>query len=306
MTQARFPTDAEGRLAVDFDCASCGYNLQGLQRGNACPECGTALRRSLRHDLLRFADPAWTGDLASGVTLLLASLAIDVVSVVAIGIAAGLIGYPAFHEALHVPVRLVAGVVYLTGVWRLTAASYPQTWTHDMRRLRSVTRPTNVAATLIGILAAVLLVFGFFLGSAVELIAYAVGVPAGFTLLMYLHRLALRLPDERLARRTVTLAWANASAVSAFVAVEAVSLALHWHVYHRVMRGGGVSTGAGLYGLGEFMENLLTVCRVGVYAAVLAVLVWWVVEMLRYRKRFHRAVHASWRGHATQRDASPG
>ena len=49
--------DASGRLDEDIACRKCGYNLRGLNKDGACPECGTAVGRSTQGDLLRFCDP---------------------------------------------------------------------------------------------------------------------------------------------------------------------------------------------------------------------------------------------------------
>ena len=36
-------TDADGRLTPDIGCMQCGYNLNGLEMAERCPECGTLL-----------------------------------------------------------------------------------------------------------------------------------------------------------------------------------------------------------------------------------------------------------------------
>ncbi len=48
-----------GGEAADLHCVRCGYHLRGLAEDGTCPECGTAVARSMRGDLLSAADPAW-------------------------------------------------------------------------------------------------------------------------------------------------------------------------------------------------------------------------------------------------------
>ncbi len=41
------PLDEAGRLALDLNCVTCGYNLRGLDPETICPECGIPVGRSL-------------------------------------------------------------------------------------------------------------------------------------------------------------------------------------------------------------------------------------------------------------------
>ncbi len=42
----------EPRSTIDAPCVHCGYDLRGLPANGRCPECGTAIARSIRGDLL--------------------------------------------------------------------------------------------------------------------------------------------------------------------------------------------------------------------------------------------------------------
>ena len=54
-------------IQEDTPCLACGYNLRGLSSDWRCPECGTAIGRSLHGNLLRFAQPQYVRKLARGV-----------------------------------------------------------------------------------------------------------------------------------------------------------------------------------------------------------------------------------------------
>jgi hypothetical protein len=43
----RFPIQPGVTIQQDVDCASCAYNLRGLQRQGHCPECGAPIAPSL-------------------------------------------------------------------------------------------------------------------------------------------------------------------------------------------------------------------------------------------------------------------
>jgi hypothetical protein len=61
---------ATGPLDHDVTCRFCGYNLRGLMREGQCPECGSAIVRSLAPDWLRFSNPDWLGRIGLGASLL--------------------------------------------------------------------------------------------------------------------------------------------------------------------------------------------------------------------------------------------
>lgn len=53
------PTDNVKTVDRPIDCMRCGYNLYLQPEVGRCPECGTAVARSLKGDSLRFCDPQW-------------------------------------------------------------------------------------------------------------------------------------------------------------------------------------------------------------------------------------------------------
>lgn len=84
-------TDAQGCIDEDVPCRRCGYNLRSLVLDGRCPECGTAVGRSLHGDLLRFSDPAWVQSLASGMNWILAGM---IIGFIVGAVAGGLVRQP--------------------------------------------------------------------------------------------------------------------------------------------------------------------------------------------------------------------
>src|SRR5262245_30626809 len=41
---------ADGKIAIDWPCVQCGYNLRSLAETGSCPECGASVRRSVPID----------------------------------------------------------------------------------------------------------------------------------------------------------------------------------------------------------------------------------------------------------------
>jgi hypothetical protein len=72
--------DAEGRLAADTPCVTCGYNLRTLKAEAVCPECGTRVEHSLHGYLLKYASPAWLTPIARGSWLLVVTVALMVLA----------------------------------------------------------------------------------------------------------------------------------------------------------------------------------------------------------------------------------
>lgn len=57
---------ASGTLIAGVPCVGCGYDLRGLSKGNACPECGRPMSDSVYPDRLLFADRVWLTRVAHG------------------------------------------------------------------------------------------------------------------------------------------------------------------------------------------------------------------------------------------------
>ncbi len=62
-------------MPEDVVCLRCGYPLRGLDESGDCPECGAAIGRSLRGNLLQFSSPSYVATLHRGVFLIVAGIA---------------------------------------------------------------------------------------------------------------------------------------------------------------------------------------------------------------------------------------
>lgn len=133
---ARRTAQRTGQRAVieaDWLCPTCSYNLKGLKKPGACPECGTRYGESpidtdaatvqyepLSASALRVLTPGMTA-LAVGGWLLLAGLAVPIVLALLPSLA------PASDSPLRLGVLAAAGVfaapgaaAWVMGVWMLT------------------------------------------------------------------------------------------------------------------------------------------------------------------------------------------
>ncbi|MCC6680641.1 MAG: hypothetical protein IT445_07035 [Phycisphaeraceae bacterium] len=61
--------DEQGRLTSETPCIKCGYNLRTIHRDAACPECGTAVGRTIYGNRLRYCDPRWLKHIWEGLNL---------------------------------------------------------------------------------------------------------------------------------------------------------------------------------------------------------------------------------------------
>lgn len=276
--------DEEGQIAEDIECRHCGYDLRGLRLNGRCPECGTAVGRSIHGDFLRFCDPPWVHQLAAGAWWMILSIFIGVGAGTAAGVIDALIG----GQVVQGMTAIAAGAVGLVGYWKLTVPD-PATHSNGVS-LRGATRWLAVA----GFGGAVI---DFYLKAAtggatttsviwwtlvVTYVALTLaGVVASVLLFLQLRRLALRIPNDGLAQQTlVVMIGMNACLVLLVLGGLAVAA---------MMRAGPALANRGLSTVGQ---SLLAVgCAVGLALIVFGL--WWVVLLFQYRKELKAAAETA-------------
>ena len=260
----------------DAPCLACGYNLRGLGSHGRCPECGTAIGRSLHGNFLRFARPDYVRKLARGVTLILWGLLVALVATVLNVLVAFAGVSPAF---LHL-IGLLGGLVGLIGAWLATTpdpSRIDEAWQFGARKLIRITVAIGLGNSLLNTVmaagagasvtfaraeAAVRVLLLLFL------VAQFVGWCAQF---VYFRRLALRIPNLKLAGSTRTVMWGTIISLALFLLSTGMVVLL-------AMAGAGVS--GSLVGT----ANIWLQCGGSVGLVVFSI--WWIVLLFAYRWHF--------------------
>lgn len=207
----------DGVIVVDLACKHCGYNLRTRGVNDVCPECATAVSRSLRGNDLAWADPDWLRALHRGVSLkvLMFVVAIFVGGGVGVWTAAGRTPVPFGSPGFAVSQTLLAFVfafLQLAAAWLLTRPDPASP--HDAKNLRTVILLWPVVQLLQTALqftpgiatslatAPAMLVFGV-LGTVGPYAAAA-------CLIVYLRRLARRGNEPGLARFATIVLYSGA------------------------------------------------------------------------------------------------
>lgn len=208
-------------------CVRCAYPLAGLPFEGVCPECGLAVRWSLKDDLFCFAPREELERLCLGCQLVSAGLAIlmlgmligglfGIIAVLGVGVAG--LGSPTMRT-IQMGAFAAVGLFYLGGCvvglqgWvRLTAHGSGQTIESDARGRDWQARWSAVAASFTGLCG---LATGFVLlfvrsidsaivGGVVFVLLCAWVVAVGLAM-QHLAVIARRLPSGRLAARATLL-----------------------------------------------------------------------------------------------------
>jgi len=196
-------------------CIICEYELGGLAADGVCPECSTAIERSLRGDWLRYEEPQWLARVARGLRLMrwgVLCAALGFVSVIAMALVIGLlvgsggsqgstllVGVVAVAMgALMMGLMLTSAVLYGLGCWWVTALN---------RAGASVLKRERLAArwTMPLFASSALLMSGGSLarGAMANWPVWVATVMLGALVLVWAgHRVAISLALRRLHQRT--------------------------------------------------------------------------------------------------------
>lgn len=211
--------DANGFVVADIPCRKCGYNLRGLQIDGRCPECGRAVGLSVQGDLLRFSDPRWLHMLHRGARQIIWG----VVALVAGGFGAGLLTVALPAAFLLVPVIMVVGYgLIVVGSWLLTEPDPSGIGEDQYGTARKIIRITLV----LGLIDSAIDLINTFntLPPEARQMLVILQIPLGiaaivgmFAQLRYLRKLAMRIPDLKLAGRAHFLTYAIAISYGALL-----------------------------------------------------------------------------------------
>lgn len=214
---SRIPLDAAGRVAVSIGCRRCGYDQRGLSPDGACPECGTPVGRSLHGDLLRFSDPVWVRRLASGLNWIAAAVVLRfTIGCLTGGAVGALAGAGATAGLTSMPLLLPHGLGILIGLgslygyWKATTPDPGRVESESGLTARRLVRLTQVLEFCVALLVAPAFVVGSMLVGivvAASTFGTIISVVGIFAALTYARRLAMRIPDENLARATRIVMW---------------------------------------------------------------------------------------------------
>ena len=181
-------TARDGHIERDLACLHCGYNLRTLSAGASCPECGMAVRTSLRGDRLVEAAPEYLRKVLRGAAFL------------------------RWGVMWSLPLIYPGLVIAMVGVWMLTAAQPARDepardwWRRWMCRGMMGLGITGmlVVFTMLGYLIASspLSLFGRSWGGPdmVFIAAHALFVMGLFQLWGWIAALGMRIPDDGLVQ----------------------------------------------------------------------------------------------------------
>ena len=219
-------------------CIECGRVLQGFFSTGKCPTCGTSIARSLRGSRLDKADASWVRKLRNALWILLLQCILAWISIIAalavIFVAtlqsrqsvmrhmqsASTLEVGAFAANIVVTVFLAVGVGMLTVPEPNTASSGK--WGYA-RALTMLTLLWGYGGPLLG--QGISLSVGSGAQHVVSICGGMLSLMAPiavFCVLGYLRTLAIRLPNDQLARDTGVVMWGESVALAVVVTCQLI------------------------------------------------------------------------------------
>lgn len=273
-------------LETDLPCVSCDYNLRGLPPDGRCPECATPVAVSLQGNWLRFANRRWLRKNRIGVACL-------------IWVKLYLCGYVAIYflvlwrtggslSARHtLALDVLMFVLHPLGHAIGVAGTFLVTSAEPRLAYRPGSQGLGKAARIAAVIAFVtthLPDAAWRITGVVSLAWHACGMAAGLVCvvqylgeLVYLRRLARRIPRPSLSRWTTPVLWGlPALAGAALVARLLVTLLLYWPMQS------GSATAPSPAGLAAVQASTVTT------AVGAAFMLWYLVLLFIYRRALAR------------------
>lgn len=220
--------DAAGNLAEDISCRRCSYNLRSLSLMGKCPECGTAVGRSIHGDLLRFSDPEWVQRLASGINWIVTAIVVGLLAGFLLGFIAAILQTIFSSRTLLVLLpgfQYLIGLVSVIGYWMVTTPDPASVGKDQPAGARSLVRLTAVGTYLLTPIQTLFQLLGSWIALIPGAIGGLLGVVFAFAVFVYGRQLALRIPDEKTARECRIVMWGLAITSIFGVVVGLITLA---------------------------------------------------------------------------------
>lgn len=259
-----------GRVESDHPCVVCGYNLRGIARSGACPECGSEVARSFRGDELIYSSPDYVASLHRGVFIVLAAI-IAMILLMFGGVGLAVAGAAAGFHVRGLEITLTAtmtGVGFVTayGWWLLSApdpASRDGRKGETARKIVRITVIVNVVVSCVSLLTTFLLppaaplfpapgapntpvtpppgaAAAMLIGAAMMIVSLITSAVAYFAQMFYIRWLAPRLPSAKVFDRAKLLMWLGPLlyVVGSFcVGIgPLVALVLYWNMLDEVRK----------------------------------------------------------------------
>jgi len=211
----RASLDERGCVAGDLSCIQCGYNLRTLHHDGKCPECGTAVERTLQGDYLRYSDPAWANKLALGTRIITWGMLILFLCLVSVWVLDTILNVvePSRRRMVDWGVQvlgiiaLLAAAASAIGLWLLTFAEPNRGKRDAEKRLRRFVRGCMII-TILGPLGAMHSPAKLRISNALEIVALIAFFCCAVGTLLHVRRLSIRIPSRQDASAAMVLVFA--------------------------------------------------------------------------------------------------